>query len=375
MVIVDGRNLIRQSLEDHGLGFYDFNDDLTVVSVRDFCELPLTKRSDVVLIDAKSLLSNTEKLESCKAVINTFQGAYFFYDSNESTSLSWIKEQASFFPKILGAFSLSMNDEDWILLGNQMQFFWNLTQEQKMLQKHIVHFSLELDQVLQSVESELVKTRRIHKSFIPQRVQEIKGLNFLVKYTSGDHGGAEFCDIIEDDDKVFQILISSESYLISSSLLGILNAHKSKSFDPEDFLRDAWNDVQAINNTKKKKSLVEVLVLEIDLHQLLMKSYGSHKNEIFSTRSGIINLEHDGSYQLSKKERVMVLSSGFLSNWSNLNINQSFQSFVQNHPEIGMQELMTEIFYQIRKESKEMAARRDATLVMMEVNRHGIHKV
>lgn len=179
----------------------------------------------------------------------------------------------------------------WTILSNQLQFFWGLIEDQKKLQKHMAQFSLELDQVLQNAEVEMVKAKRIHETLIPRRNEEIKGIFFSNKYAAGEVGGGEFYDLHQTPSKVFQVLVASQSYLISSAILGILGQHREKDFNPANFLSDALNEIETINGAKKKKSQVDLLVLELDLVNLTIKMHSESKAELYSQLKGKLDLK------------------------------------------------------------------------------------
>lgn len=375
MVIVDNRDFIKKALEEHQLNLYDFFDGCQVLSVEGFAKLSLSRRMDVLLIDTQSVLDNIKGFEACKPVLNTFQGAYFFHAADDSKARTWVQEQAAFLPKILGEITLPMTEMNWTLLGNQLQFFWNMLQEHRQLQKHMVEFSQELDQVLQTAQVEMARAKKIHESLIPKRSDEIKGVQFLTKYATGESGGAEFSDLYQTSSKAYQFLISSDSYLISSSLMGLLNTHKTAEFDPKKFLSDAQADISAVNSSKKKKAQVDILVLEMDLSHLGLRAYGTSGAQVHSQQKGKVTLSADSDYKLSKGEKLIVFSPGFLFNWKERTHSQDVHAFVGSHASMGRQELMTELFFQLRQEKDSQFLRRDATVVMMEVNRHGMHQV
>lgn len=374
MIIIDERNFIRKELEEQGLNVFDFYDGHHLYTVDDFCQLPLTRRSDVVLVDTKSVLFKPKLIESCKAVMNTFHGVIFFHEEANQEAAHWVEEQASFLTKILGSFSLPMSPLNWNIFSNQLQFFWSLMQEQKVLQRHMAEFSQELDQVLQDAESEMVRAKRIHETLIPKRSEEIKGVHFFNKYATGDGGAGEFYDLLQTPGKVYQVLVSSESYLISSSLIGLIKSYKNNEFDPSAFINDAEADIQTINSSKKKKAKVEIIVLELDLSQLTMKSWGRSKVEVYSQLHQKRELTADSTIQLERGEKLIVFSPGFLFNWKEGNQQQDIYSFINNHQGLSQQELMTELFFQIKQLEGEFL-KKDATIVMMEVNRHGMHQV
>lgn len=375
MVIVDERNFIEKAMRKQGLDLFDFYDGHQLISVKELSDLALQKRSDLLFIDTQSLLKYPEQIEKAKTLMNTFLGVFFFHDEADEISKRWVEEQASFLNKIIGECSLPMTSLRWTTLSNQLQFCWNMIQEQRQLQKHIVEFSQELDQALQTAQSEMLRAKKLHEVLLPKRSEEIKGIRFLNKYATGEGGGAEFYDLLQTSGKIYQVLVSTESYLISSSLMGVLNSHKQKDFNPVAFLKDAQGDIDVINSSKKKKAQVGLLVLELDLANLNLKSYGDHKAEFYSQFKGPVTLSGEGSYQLGKGEKFIVFSPGFLFNWKEAVKKNDIHSFLKNHRSLALSDLMTELFFQIRQEKSGQFLNKDATVVMMEVNRHGMHQV
>jgi hypothetical protein len=379
MILLDERKFINLELEAQGFGIFDFYDGHQIFDMKTLCDQQLSKRADVLLVDTQTVLNHPELQEQLKIIFNTFLGVIFFHEEKNNKAQSWVEEQAGFLPKIIGEYSLPMPQLQWTLLTNQLQFLWSLLEEQKKLQNHIVKFSQDLDMTLQSAENEMLKAKKLHNLLIPKRADEIKGVSFINKYAVGDGGGGEFYDLLQFGQKVYQVFISSQSYLISSSLVGILNQHKQKDFSPSAFIQDAQNEIQTINSSKKKKSNVEVVVLEMDTSLLSLKAHGWGSLEGYSLNKGKIELGLGSStatnYQLEKGERVILLSSGFIFNWYEGKINKDIYTFLNNHQQLTQNDLMNEIFLQLSLVKDAEFLTKDASVVMMEVNRHAIHKI
>lgn len=375
MIVIDERNFLAQELESKGFGIFDFFENHKVMDVKTFAGLELKRRGDFILVDTQTLLSHPDKIESVKAVLNTFLGAIFFHDHSNSKAQEWVKNEGGFLSKIIGEYSLPMPQLGWTILTNQLQFMWGLIEDQRKLQKHMAQFSVELDQVLQNAELEMVKAKKIHETLVPRRQEEIKGVLFTNKYAAGDGGGGEFYDLHQTPNKIYQILLTSQSYLVSSALLGILGQHKEKDFSPEAFIKDAQAEIETINSAKKKKSTADLLLLEFDLGNLQLKSYTQSKAELYSQLNGRFTLDKGQSHQLAKGEKVIVFSSGFISNWSEGRLDKNLPEFIKSHSGTATKELLSELFFQLKETKNDKFLSKDATVVMMEVNRHGIHKV
>jgi hypothetical protein len=193
------------------------------------------------------------------------------------------------------------------------------------------------------------------------------------KYAAGDGGSTEFYDLITTGSKIYQVLIASQSYLISSALIGLLNIHKQKDFSPGSFLNEANVEIETINSSKKKKSQAEVGIIEIDSAQLSIKCYNPGSMELWSRQNGKIDLTQ--LYQLTKDEKIFLLSSGFITNWNEQKPVSDINSFIKNHHQSTQRELLLELFLKLSQNKNSDFLSKDATVVMMEVNRHGIHQV
>jgi len=372
MIIIDERNVIKGAFEKQGLDVFDFFEGHKVLDLNTFCTFPLQRRSDLLLVDGQSLKNHPELFEKFRALLNTFAGVLFFHDKTDDSARELIALEANFLVKVIGVCSLPMNSLEWTILSNQLQFFWTLREEQKHLQKHMAKFSSELEQLMQTTEKEVAKAKKIHDVLVPRRNEEIKGVHFSSKYVTGDGGGGEFFDLHHVGNKVYQILLSSQSYLISSSLLGVLNLHKQKSFNPIDFLNAAEEEISKINQSKRKKAMTDLLVLELDLSQLILKTYGKGKAEFSSQVRGQLIPQNSG-LTLNRGEKIVVFSAGFIFNWNERQDKTDLHTFIKSHQHLSFSDLQTELFYQLRKDVGVLL--KDATVMMMEVKRHGMHQI
>jgi hypothetical protein len=375
MIILDERKFLAPELIGHGFEIFDFFEGHQVLDMKAFSELELKRRGEFLLVDTATVLKHPEKHELFKSILNTFMGAVFFHEHSNQEAHTWVTNEGAFLTKIIGEYSLPMAQLNWTMLSNQLQFFWNLIEDQKKLQKHMVQFSLELDQVLQNAEEEMTRAKRLHETLVPRRSEEIKGVSFTNRYLAGDGGGGEFYDVFQTPTKVYQVLISSQSYLISSVLMGILSRGKEAEFNPQEFLQDAQREIQTVNDAKKKKSEVDLALLELDTNTLVLKCLTDSKAELQSQLKGTLPLARGSEIQLSKGEKVIVFSSGFLFNWKEGHPKKDLQTFVKSHDSKSSAELMSELFMEMKDVTSSGALKKDATIVMMEVNRHGIRKV
>jgi hypothetical protein len=375
MIILDERNYLKDQLNSEGLEFYDFFQNSTVMNLKSFISLAPTKRSDIAFIDLETLLKHKDLIEEFKIVSNTFLGLFFFFNSKNQIEIDWLKNETYTSSKVLGVYSVPLDQFHSILLFNQLQFIGRLLDEQNMLQKQLTQFSQELDEVLRTAQEEMIKAKKIHENFIPKRHEDIKGIVFSNKYLVGEGAGAEFADLVQSQNKIYQILITSQSYLVTSCVMGILSQYKEGNFNPENFINDTLSEISYINKSKNRIVDFDLCVLEIDPASLQLTFLTDSKAECYSQMSGKIPLVKNNQYQLKKTEKVIVFSSGFIFNWSNKLQKNDLVNFLKTEKTTSLNELMSEIFFHLKEGMSEIFVRKDSTVIIMEANRHGIHKI
>ncbi len=375
MIILDERNFVRPALESKDFGFFDFFEELKVLDAAAFSKLGLTRRADVLLVDTRTLLLKRDNLDAFRAVLNTFLGAVFFYDAADDEARAWVEAEAPLLSKIIGGHGLPMPALNWTILSNQLQFLWGLLEDQRKLQKHMAQLSVELDQVLQNAEEEMHRAKHLHAALVPRRTEEIRGIVFQNRYAAGNGGGGELYDLIQTSTKVYQILLSSQSYLISSAVIGILAQHKERGFDPESFLTDFRAEAETINRSRKSRAEVDLLLTELDLASQTLTFLTDSKAELLSFPKGLVRPVRGQSFRLEKAEKVVVFSPGFLFNWKEAYPGKVLATVIEGHMQLPAAEILAELFIALKETSGAGFLKRDATVALMEVTRHGIHKV
>jgi hypothetical protein len=375
MIIVDERNHLKNQFVSQEFDNFDFFQNVKVMNLKSFISLDLINRSEIALIDVEALLKHPDLNEGFNVVINIFFGIILFYDEKNPNEINWIKKVVGTSSKILGVFSNNLDKLSSSILVNQLQFVWKLMEDQKTLQKQLARFSIELEQVLQTAQDEMMKTKKIYETLIPRRSQEIKGIAFSNKYLAGDGGGAEFFDLVQGTTKIYQVLVTSQSYLITSSVMGILSRLKEEGFRPEVFMNEVSEDIRTINKSKNKNSEYDLFILEIDPITLKMVLHTDSKVECYSQNKGRIHLHQDRPYQMEKGEKIIVFSSGFIFNWMSKSVKEDLEDLLRAEKFNSLNDLMSELFFQLKESLNADFATKDSTVLMMEVKRHGIHKI
>lgn len=376
MVIVDEKGHILKALEAADLLETEGFEDVKVLKVSEFLGLPLKAHQDLVIVDIPSVLQYPESAESLRGQINTFSGVIYTHPEKETQMRTWAQTEASIFPHVLQVFAWPLGDLDLELFKNTAKTFARMRMEQSQYQKQITQFSQDLDQMLRLAQHEISRAKNVHNRLVPKRIDEYKGVSIVHRYAAGSGIGTEFSDVIQDGSHLYQIIFATSSFLLSSSAVSLIQEMKGKSFNPAVFIKTLKDEVISLNQTKKKKIESHLMIMSFDLTQLKASFSGWGDFEFYSQVKGKGKVEFVGeTMSFQKDERIIFFSPGFVSNWNEYKSLPSTQQIVENHSKGPIYDLLTELIFQLKKVSAEDFLNRDATVVALEVNRHGIQQV
>jgi hypothetical protein len=235
----------------------------------------------------------------------------------------------------------------------------------------------------------MLKAKKIHEGVVPRRTEDLKAVQLTSKYAVGEGAGSEYFDVIRGQNFVHLVFLHTTSYLASSCLMGLLNKYKGgpMGLDPQLFLQEAAFEIRGINANKKKPVDVQMLLLRLDQASLKCEGHAFGTFELFSQEHGFRALpqlsgfdsqkmeESRFSFSLTRGEKVVVFSPGFIFNWNETRPAAERGPFITTNQNLSGAELLMELFFQLKKQSSGDFLAKDATAVMMEVNRHGIQQV
>lgn len=370
MIVIDEKSQVIEKFKKLGLEFCHFFDHLKVESLQKFNKYPLGRRPEVVIVNVSSLLDHPIEKEDFKIQLNTYSGAIILCES-ESERVEALK-MVSEMPKILGIYGPSFTPEEAEVLGNLLSYFWSMTQEQRNFQQRMYQFSLEIEQLMATAEEDMMRARALHEKLLPKRTETIKGLHFYSKFATGSGRGVEFFDLIDTSTKSYQVYLSTSSYLISGTILSLLERHKQVGFDVKSFLEEANNDIATIQETKNTPLDVSLSVVAIDLNDLSMTFHG--KSDLKIIKDGKITNSHE-RVSLVKGEKLIVLSAGYMKNLKQLALPFNIEKIYDQHRSLSPHELLNELIFKLKSSLEVDQDLSDMIAVMVEVNRHGIHQV
>lgn len=389
MRIIDDHNRLLPAMQAHQFEIEDFYQHLKVLRVTEFLQSPLETRSEVLLIDVPSL-AETPVSDQLLAMVNTHPAVILFLPTPvDKKWQQWLDQFLVLTDKVIKVHQLASTATEWGLLKNQLLYFWRQSVEREQFKEQMVRFSQEMDEVIRAAQTEMLKAKKIHEGVVPKRSEDLKGVKVTSKYAVGEGGGSEYFDVIRGQTHAHLVFIHTSSYLASSCLMGILNKYKGgpQGLDPQLFLQEASLELKSINAHKKKPVQVQLLLLQIDHAALQCEGFVFGDFELIGQESGVLGLpqlthfdlnkmeEARFKLKLSRGEKFIVFSPGFIFNWNETQGGLKLSQFVDSNWSMAGSEMMIELFFQIKKQSSSDMLAKDATTVMMEVNRHGIQQV
>jgi hypothetical protein len=185
----------------------------------------------------------------------------------------------------------------------------------------------------------------------------------------------EFYDLIQSGNKLFQLIISTQSYLLSSSLLGLISASNETGFDAESFIVQAQKELQAVNQSKKKLISLDICLLEIDMNLQTLRALHSTQAQFYNSEGDQVLLPVGEIKELKKGDQIWVFSPGLVYNWEKANNAHQFKQVFLENKTSNRQELLSEIFFKLKEINNPHPLERDSIGLMLEVKKHGIYKV
>lgn len=327
------------------------------------------------------VISHTDVLKSQIAVskLNKTFAVVLYGDSKVDSS------------KLLNVVSFLKSSSNVDYFSNLITKLESLTKEQQVFKSQMLTINTDLAEVMGNVEVELLKIKKIYEAKAPKRFQNFKGVQVFSKYAVGENIGGEFFDIHKFQNQLLIIMSSTNSYLVSSSILNLFSntkeAKKIESTMASDLFDDICSDAIKINESKSKKISLELCVVCLNLNTLEIsgKIFGdfslktSELDDLYSfkhkgkTFDEVQKSQYDFSAKLMRGSRLMVSSPGFNKNWKKLN-PQFLKEQLLSNDTIKTLDILDEAFFQLKKNLKGEFLNYDASAIILEVDKNAILK-
>ncbi|MCB9061961.1 MAG: hypothetical protein H6622_10600 [Halobacteriovoraceae bacterium] len=282
---------------------------------------------------------------------------------------------------------ISTNDD---LLGMDLKktlkrFFQT---NEKIVDENMVQ---QVEELTQYSVGQLERIKRIHEAVVPLRSEELKGLKLYSKYAAGVKSGGEFYDILKTENEIVLFVSSSSSYIVSSIILSHFEAIKSLTHFSdevmENFLKGVHQEISTLQFKKPTEKDLDLILLRFNLRTMSVDGHNFGETHFISNFNQHLFLSNDLkvvpenfkkasiSQMLDRGEKIIVLSPGFLKNCNDvingMEIDDFIESIIHNEP----REILTELFYQLKKDMAASFLDYDATAIVIEVDQNVIVQV
>lgn len=263
-----------------------------------------------------------------------------------------------------------------------------------------LHDNLNL--VLEDVDYQLGRIKKLHELYMPKRYQELKGLSIFSKYAVGSSSGGEFFDIINNNRKVGVILSSSASHLISGMVLSNFSTLREEPnlnlSHLETFIKSLIKDVDTSfkynnsyqetpiniqNITPKTRPILQLLVAEIDLRNLQIQGYNIGHSLLVSNKENALpecyqslnNISFQKAFfkfRLTRGEKLVLISPGYRYNTQDKINEELIIDFTKKQLQNKIFAIADELFFQLKKSETNDFLKYDASTLIVEVNENVI---
>ena len=288
-------------------------------------------------------------------------------------------------PNVINIFSGKEREE---LVISQINFAEEKSKESNILKSQFISLNRELSNIMGGVESQLLRVKKAYELKTPKRLEELKAFKVMSKYAAGEDLGGEFFDIFTKNNKVFLMMSSTSSYLLSSSILQEFTFLRTKQeiteAEEKAFIENIQEELAKVNKSKKKEVTLDLLTAIIDINTLKLQGHAVGQFAILSSNmSHNKNLSNDiktiyedtsFSLQLDRGERILFNSPGFLKSWNSTQPKFMIEELVVNS-KIKALDILDEIFFQIKKDSINGFLSNDASSLLIEVEKNAMVKI
>lgn len=389
--LLEDRSTIRDCLKQINSkelqGLIDYN---RVNSLNDLLENEIfISPHRILFLDLGSI--EDDKIAELKKQLIPFQQVVLFYDEK---TVNPAKFSTLLDSNILGLVNLGLPKE---MVTVQLKLLTtHLKSNQEIIGPNdLKDLASDINLILQKVEKEMERIKKLHSDLMPKRYQDIKGLHLLSKFASGESLGGEFFDLAEINHKVFFFLSSSNSYLTSSLILNSFNELKSQADITKNDLKKVISEIQSelnvLGQTKKKKKInLELMIGFINLKNLKLEGYNFGQSTFVSSDKqhgkqmvGVnefpvdLSFEKDAAFEITLDRGAIgyFVSSGIKKNTQAFLRGQDYLQFILKNTSLYKEEMLQEVFFELRKERENEFLECDATMIYMQVDPNMIVEV
>lgn len=313
------------------------------------------------------LIVNTENLSSVKELIQK-RKEKIIVAMNSRKDFKLVAELKHEFEKIFGFIDLSQEAEyNLPLLKNYLSL--NFARGTLPLEK----LADDLDKIYEFTKSELIRVKDLHDRFVKVRIDKLKGMNLTSKFMAGEKSGGEFFEILQNEQEILFIQAGSDSYILSSMLLGELETLKEKSI-AGNLSTHAEQFLKIINHHAcEQKSELSFCMMILNLRNLHASLHIKGQAHLFYENEWI-SFDRPMQLKLRPKQRLCFISDGAFKNWTLLS-RKNIETFFKSQSSLPTRDLINEFFFEVSKNKTGSFLVFDALMAVVDVEENKIYQV
>jgi hypothetical protein len=313
------------------------------------------------------LIATADTLSEVRAFINKRKDKLII-GMNSRKDFKLVAELKDHFSKIFGFVDLSQEIEYNIpVMKNYLSM--NFTRGTLPLDK----LANELDKIYKFTQSELVKIKDLHDRFVKVREDKMKGVTLTSKFMAGEKSGGEFFEILQDEHEVIFIQAGSDSYILSSLLLGEIQALKEK-INGGSLQTLTEQFIELLNyHCSENKGELTYCIMSLNLKSLNVSFKVKGQGHLFFNDEWI-SFDAPIKLKLRPKQRLLIISDGAFKNWTLLS-KKPVAKFFKTNSAMSTKDLIKEFFFEVSRNKKGHFLDCDALMATVEIEESRIYQV
>lgn len=313
------------------------------------------------------VIANAENLSDVKNIIEK-RSEKIIVAMNSRKDFKLVAELKHEFTKIFGFIDLSQEiDYNIPVMKNYMSL--SFSRGTVPLDK----LAGDLEKIYEYTKSELTRVKDLHDRFVKVRIDKLKGMTLTSKFMAGEKSGGEFFEILQNDHEVVFIQAGSDSYIMSSMLLGEIETLKEKAVTgslqthSEQFLK-------VINHhASENKAELSYCLMSINLKNLHASFNIKGQAHLFYENEWI-SFDQPMQLKLKPKQRLCLISDGAFKNWTILSKKQ-IENFFRSNTSMPTRDLINEFFFEVSRNKTGNFLVYDALMASVDVEEKVIYQV
>jgi hypothetical protein len=228
------------------------------------------------------------------------------------------------------------------------------------------------DSTSEFTKSELTKIKDLHDRFVKVRVDQLKGASLTSKFMAGEKSGGEFFDIIQSEQEVLFVQAGSDSYILSSMILGEIENLKEKT--GTGFQNSSEKFLKVINHhAVENNASLTYCMINLNLKTLQASLIVKGKGQVFY-QNELISFEGPMKLNLKPKERVVFVTEGSMKNLE-MSSKVTTKKFFHDNQTMTTKDLVNEFFFEVSRNKFGNFLVYDALITVLEIEENVLYQL